>query len=76
MWNAASVRAFLKIRDTHTESRREGSLFMLFPLFTVTAFSLWVQGPPFQTDDPAPVDLRHYEFCSQQAKPHCAGRRM
>ena len=49
---------------------------MLFPLFTVTAFSLWVQGPPFQTDDPAPVDLRHYEFCSQQAKPHCAGRRM
>src|ERR1700689_505416 len=24
--------------------------------------SLWAQGPPFQTDDPAPVDFKHYEF--------------
>jgi hypothetical protein len=23
---------------------------------------LWAQGPPFQTDDPVPVDLHHYEF--------------
>ncbi len=23
---------------------------------------LWGQGPPFQTDDPVPVDLHHYEF--------------
>ncbi len=22
----------------------------------------WAQGPPFQTDDPVPVDLHHYEF--------------
>lgn len=24
--------------------------------------SLWAQGPPFQTDDPVPVDYQHYEF--------------
>ena len=23
---------------------------------------LWAQGPPFQIDDPVPVDLHHYEF--------------
>jgi hypothetical protein len=23
---------------------------------------LWAQGPPFQIDDPVPVELRHYEF--------------
>ena len=23
---------------------------------------MWAQGPPFQTDDPVPVDLHHYEF--------------
>jgi hypothetical protein len=23
---------------------------------------LWAQGPPFQTDDPVPVDFQHYEF--------------
>lgn len=24
--------------------------------------NLWAQGPPFQTDDPVPVNLHHYEF--------------
>lgn len=24
--------------------------------------ALWAQGPPFQIDDPVPVDLHHYEF--------------
>src|SRR5665213_887015 len=23
---------------------------------------LWAQGPPYQTDDPVPVDYKHYEF--------------
>src|SRR5580704_1432242 len=23
---------------------------------------LWAQGPPFQVDDPVPVDFKHYEF--------------
>jgi len=33
------------------------SLFLLF-----AASRLWAQGPPFQIDDPVPVDLHHYEF--------------
>jgi hypothetical protein len=28
----------------------------------VAAPLLWAQGPPYQTDDPVPVDLHHYEF--------------
>lgn len=31
-------------------------------LFIVGAASLHAQGPPYQTDDPVPVDYRHYEF--------------
>src|SRR5665213_3095931 len=33
----------------------------LFLLFLSTTTTLWA-GPPFQTDDPEPVDFRHYEF--------------
>jgi hypothetical protein len=29
---------------------------------SVAAQPVWAQGPPFQTDDPVPVDLHHYEF--------------
>ena len=31
-------------------------------LVALTAPQLWAQGPPFQTDDPVPVDWHHYEF--------------
>jgi hypothetical protein len=35
----------------------------LFLLFMLAASGLWA-GPPFQTDDPEPVDFRHYEvYC-------------
>lgn len=30
--------------------------------FTLAASHLRAQGPPYQTDDPVPVDLHHYEF--------------
>ena len=33
----------------------------LLLLFLASAAKLWA-GPPFQTDDPEPVDFRHYEF--------------
>jgi len=40
---------------------RPGSALLL--LFILTAANLGAQaGPPFQTDDPTPVDLGHYEF--------------
>ncbi len=35
---------------------------MLFLLLVFAASTLWAQGPPFQIDDPVPVDLHHYEF--------------
>ncbi len=35
---------------------------MLFLLFILAAPKLRAQGPPFQIDDPVPVDLHHYEF--------------
>src|SRR5581483_10961014 len=31
-------------------------------LLAAPASTLWAQGPPYQTDDPVPVDLHHYEF--------------
>ncbi len=35
----------------------------LFLVLLLTVPRLWAQaGPPFQTDDPTPVDLGHYEF--------------
>ena len=62
IWNALAGQAFLKRRDKRTGSRRKCSPLMLFLLFMGAASSLWAQGPPFQTDDPVPVDLHHYEF--------------
>jgi hypothetical protein len=35
---------------------------LLLLLLLTAAPRLWAQGPPFQTDDPVPVDLHHYEF--------------
>lgn len=31
-------------------------------LILLSGPTLWAQGPPYQTDDPVPVDLHHYEF--------------
>ncbi len=31
-------------------------------LFLLSVSHLWAQGPPYQIDDPVPVDLHHYEF--------------
>jgi len=34
----------------------------LLILFGTCVPELWAQGPPFQTDDPVPVDYKNYEF--------------
>ena len=34
----------------------------IFLLLILAGSKLWAQGPPYQTDDPVPVDLHHYEF--------------
>jgi len=41
--------------------RRRVNATILF-LLALTCPRLWAQGPPYQTDDPVPVDFHHYEF--------------
>jgi len=38
------------------------SRLLLLLMLALAALRLQAQGPPFQTDDPVPVDLHHYEF--------------
>ncbi|MFZ1084532.1 MAG: hypothetical protein WAN35_06180, partial [Terracidiphilus sp.] len=38
------------------------SRMLLILSFLFASPQLWAQGPPYQTDDPVPVDLHHYEF--------------
>jgi len=40
---------------------RGGTVAFLL-LLILWGSKLWAQGPPYQTDDPVPVDLHHYEF--------------
>src|SRR5580704_6203408 len=40
----------------------KNSTLMLFLFLMLAASTVRAQGPPFQTDDPVPVDLHHYEF--------------
>jgi hypothetical protein len=35
---------------------------LLILLAGLSGSRLWAQGPPFQVDDPVPVDFKHYEF--------------
>ena len=44
--------------------RFSGKLLNLATLLFIALIGarLWAQGPPYQTDDPVPVDLHHYEF--------------
>ena len=41
---------------------RDLARLMVFLFLLVGVSRLWAQGPPYQTDDPVPVDLHHYEF--------------
>jgi len=43
-------------------SRWPRLILVIFALFLLVPKFLHAQGPPYQTDDPVPVDLHHYEF--------------
>jgi hypothetical protein len=43
-------------------SLARAALVVTFVLLAFTAQPLRAQGPPYQTDDPVPVDFQHYEF--------------
>jgi hypothetical protein len=62
----ASEGLVVKLRvQTHRFEIRGSWPFPLLALFLLAvtgAPSLLAQGPPYQTDDPVPVDLHHYEF--------------
>jgi hypothetical protein len=60
-----SIRACLTHfmpRPALTRLRRNGVIAAFLFLLILTGSQLWAQGPPYQTDDPVPVDLHHYEF--------------
>src|ERR1700728_4584676 len=42
--------------------RQRMLLLCILLLLSMMASRLWAQGPPYQTADPVPVDLHHYEF--------------
>ena len=58
------MRVIVSMEPRHESTRisSKGSILMLVLSLILTAPKLWAQGPPFQTDDPVPVDLHHYEF--------------
>lgn len=43
-------------------ARRNCVAAAIFLFFLAVGSKLCAQGPPYQTDDPVPVDLHHYEF--------------
>ena len=44
------------------KSFRRAAGVVALVLLAVCGMRVWAQGPPYQTDDPVPVDLHHYEF--------------
>jgi hypothetical protein len=43
-------------------NRRSAVMTVFVVLFCLSGAKLLAQGPPFQVDDPVPVDFKHYEF--------------
>lgn len=41
---------------------RSRRIFAFLVFFVLATLTVRAQGPPYQTDDPVPVDLHHYEF--------------
>ena len=62
VWIALVCPVYIEPRHERTGIAGKYSPLLLFLLFMIAASSLWAQGPPFQIDDPVPVDLHHYEF--------------
>lgn len=52
---------YLKPCRLRTIGLSSGRCFLYLLLLLVVP-RLWAQGPPYQVDDPVPVDLHHYEF--------------
>jgi hypothetical protein len=53
----------------HRDSKRKSGVNLraryvmtVFLFAVINGVRLFAQGPPFQVDDPVPVDFKHYEF--------------
>jgi hypothetical protein len=62
IWNALLGRTFLTSRHRCRGVSRKRPFLLRFLFVVVSSYTLRAQGPPFQTDDPVPVDFQHYEF--------------
>ncbi len=62
IWNPLRGRPFPKSLTTRTWLGPKHFSLILFLLLVLAPHVLRAQGPPFQTDDPVPVDFQHYEF--------------
>jgi hypothetical protein len=61
-YGSVVARSFLKSQKKGAGSKCLHGAAVLSLLFLLAASCLFAQGPPFQTDDPVPVELHHYEF--------------
>jgi hypothetical protein len=62
MKSAAARRALSRLSDWRPKVRRRGFFEAALLLATVLIGRTVWAGPPFLTDDPQPVDLKHWEF--------------
>ena len=50
------------LKTPHKRDSRRGVLALFTVFVCLSGARLLAQGPPFQVDDPVPVDFKHYEF--------------
>ena len=62
VWNARGAADVVEKAERLMIGHSPRSRLTVFLLFMLTASRVWAQGPPYQTDDPTPVDYHHYEF--------------
>ena len=58
----ANTQAFQANAPALRQALASVTVTVLLVIVILSGPKPWAQGPPFQTDDPVPVDLHHYEF--------------
>jgi len=66
LYNFRSVTANAQAFQANAPASRQAlasvTVTALLVIVILSGPKAWAQGPPYQTDDPVPVDLHHYEF--------------
>ena len=58
----ANTQAFQANAPASRQALASVTVTALLVIVILSGPKAWAQGPPYQTDDPVPVDLHHYEF--------------